>query len=160
MSNYFLHDQYIDIGTVGNGATTAYRSPVPIDVKRVIVIVNTAQTTANAVMTIGVRDNDDTPSETKGNFTIPFAGSVAGQIFQVPLIGAGAETTGIDGSIVNLAGDGFIEVSPGQEFFISEAGGAAGVFQVYLEYEKQGFAGRRADGTTTNPVVDLVYTAV
>lgn len=161
MSNYFLHDQFIDIGSLTDGGTLVWQSPQVVDVKRIILITTTAYTVANDTVTISVRDNDDSPTETKGSFPMAFTGSAIGDVTKVDLIGLTAQTTGIDGSLVNFAADGFIEVGPGQELVIVSAGTqTAGAAFVWIEFEKQGFSGRRAAGTSTNVVKNAVYTAV
>lgn len=161
MSNYFLHDQWDSVGALTDGGTLVWQVPQVIDVKRIILITTTAYTVANDTVTVLRRDNDDTPSETLGTFPIAFTGSVIGDVTFVDPIGLTAQSTGLDGSIVNVAADGFIELSPGQELvFVSAGTQTAGACNVYVEYIKQGTSGRRARGTSTNVVKSALYTAV
>jgi hypothetical protein len=160
MSGYYTKDDIANLGTLdASGANSVVFAPGrPVDVDRVIVVTTVAQTTADATITLGVRDVDNGNSVTKGSFVLPFTGSATDDVKYVNLVKPKTTaTTASDGSITftGYSPGGFIEVNPGQELFLtSDGGGDAGTYQVYVEYKDQGFSGSRiADA------VELTFTA-
>jgi len=137
---------------VAAGSTTArFKFGKPVYVKRIVAVYTTAQTTAGAAATFGVKNADNsTGSVTKGSFTFPVAAvnsvlkaDVAAS-YPNPVVGTGeisqpsTVTTGrVLGYQTSLPGE--ILVVPGQEFWIDiAAGGAAGVADIALEYREEG----------------------
>lgn len=155
-SNYFLADDFLDIGPMAKAATVVYSPPVPIDVKRIILRVTTAYTVANTTVTVNVMDIDGSPTATKGTFVIAFSGSTIGDIINVDLKSNNpVATTAADGSLYSKPGPGFISLQPGQSLQIVDAGTqTAGASELYIEFEKQGFLPNTG---TTNPTKSSTY---
>lgn len=147
MSGYMTKDDIANAGSLdASGANTLAWAPGrPVDVDRIVLVTTVAHTVADATITVGVRNVDDTSSVSKGTFVIPFTGSALNKVFSIPLVKPKTtSTTGADGSIVfkGYSPGGFIRVDPGQELFLtSDGGGDAGTYQVYIEYKDQGFSG-------------------
>jgi hypothetical protein len=146
---------------LGAGAATVTYAPgKPINVKRVIFVTTTAQATAGAAITFGVRNVDDTSSTTVGSFTTP-AVMALNSVYKADVAGVSTTavtptgehsqvaevTTGrVDGYQTNLPGE--IEVNPGQEFWVTSGGeGDTGVATVYIEYVEEGNNADRFDAT-------------
>lgn len=167
MSAHFgTEDEILNLGSLnlGAGAATIVFAPGRKSfVKRIILVTTTAQATAGAVLTFGVRNVDDTSSTTIGTATTPAVMAVnsvhkvdvagvksavvleaAGGISQVAQVTMGR----VNGYQTNLPGE--IEVNPGQEFFLSSGGeGDTGVAQVYVEYTEDGTAASVTDIAVT-----------
>ena len=155
MSSYFAtEDRVAQIGTaaaVAAGSTSVFRVGKCADIKRIVVVLTAAQTTAGAVATFGVRNADgSTGSVNKGTFTIPVAAvntvvaaEVAG-VYPNPVVNTGEQsqpTTVTTGRVLGYQTNqpGIIKVNPGQQFFVTiAAGGAGGTADIYVEYEEEG----------------------
>lgn len=109
----------------------------PAAVSRVVFVNTIAHTVADAVITFGYRNVDDTPSVTLGTFTLPFTGSATDDIkfidIMLPL--ATGTVSSIDGSTVyTTAGKGPVYLEANDEmFFTSDGGGNAGTYLIYLQ---------------------------
>jgi hypothetical protein len=149
-------DQFLDIGALTDNGTLVYNAPVPIDIKRIILRTTTAYTVADDTVTVIVRDNDDTPTATKGTFVMAFTGSTIGDITEVVLDSSNpVATVAADGSLYSAPGPGLLRLEPGQELVLTDGGTqTAGASQVYIEFVKQGF-GASSD---TNPLKAAAYT--
>ena len=75
----------------------------------------------------------------------------AGQVLYSEAVGAVAQATGSDGSLVDVAPAGPVEVDPGEELVIevTDAADTAGTGYVWIEYVEKPLAGSRA-GNATN----------
>lgn len=155
MSNYWATaDRVTDAISLqlGAGTTPAVYAPgKPIDVKRIVLVMTTAQATSAATVTVAVRNVDDSSSTTIGTFVTP-AVMALNAVFKVDIAGVDADAvtpTGehsqvadvtlgrVDGYFTNLPG--VIEVNPGQEISLtSDGGGDTGVANAYFEYSEQG----------------------
>lgn len=157
MSNYFTKDQFLDIGSLTKGGTIAYSPPVAMDVKRIVLRTTTAYTVANDIVTVNVMDIDGSPTATKGTFTVPFASSTIGDISNVDLKSANpAPTVAVDNSLYSKPGPGFVSLLPGQSLQIVDGNQqTAGVAQVYIEFEKQGWT---PNVGLTNTTKNIAYT--
>ena len=123
----------------------------PVDVKRILLVVTTAMTTADPTLTIGVRDADlGTNSETYATAVIPYASGADGAQFYIDFPArTSAVSAGSDGPYTDQVDKSAaivyrttepLHIDFGQELFItSNGGGDAGVSAVYVEYLKQGF---------------------
>lgn len=160
-SNYMTKDDIANLGTLdASGANSIVFAPGrPVDVDRIILVTTVAHTVADATITVGVRNVDDTSSVTKGSFVIPFTGSALNKVLAIELVKPKTTaTTAADGSIYYAGYNpgGFIRVDPGQELFLtSDGGGNAGTYQVYIEYKDQGFS-----GADVAAAVKLAFTGV
>lgn len=136
-----------NIGSLdASGANTVAFAPgQPVDVTRIVLVTTVAHTTADATITVTVRDVDDGNSTTVGTFALAYDGSATDDVQYVNVAGEQVgPTTASDGSIVYGPNPGVIEVNPGQEIALtSDGGGDAGTYQVYVEYFPQGFTGAR-----------------
>lgn len=145
MTTYWTKDVQYNAGTLdASGANAIVFAPGrPVDVKRIVVVTTVAQTTADAVISVAVRDVDNGNSTAIGTFTLPFTGSAADDVKYVELgkpLTTG--TTASDGSLVykGHTPGGPVRVDVGQEMSLtSNGGGDAGTYQVYFEYLDQGF---------------------
>jgi hypothetical protein len=145
VSQYWTKDMYANLSTLdASGANSVVYAPgESIDVKRLIFVTTVAQTVADAVLTVAVRDVDNGNSTTIGTVTLAFTGSTADDV-QYTDLGKPATTGTVetDGSLVFSSDDpgGVIAIRPGQELAItSNGGGDAGTYQVYVEYISKGF---------------------
>jgi hypothetical protein len=145
VSQFFTNAKFADLSTLdASGANAVQFNPGErAKVKRVILVTTVAQTTADATITVVVRDRDNGNSTTIGTFTLPFTGSATDDV-QYAEFGNPSATadTGVDGSSVysSVSPGGLIEVDPGQEMvFTSDGGGDAGTYHVYVEYIPEGF---------------------
>lgn len=146
-----MRDKMENLGTLdASGANTIVFAPGrPAVVRKVVLITTVAHTTANATITVALRDVDNGNSVTKGTFVLPFTGSVTDDVAFVE-IGKPNTTgsAGVDGSTIYKGYEpgGGIRVEPGQELaFTSDGGGDAGTYQVYVEYIDEGFDYTDAD---------------
>lgn len=152
-----IRDQMLNLGTLdASGANAVVFAPGrPAIVRKIVTVTTIAQTTADAVITMAVRDVDDGNSTTQGTFTLPFTGSAADDVkFVKPGQPSATGATAVDGSTVyeGFTPGGGIRVEVGQELSLtSNGGGDAGTYQVYVEYIDEGF--NEADGT------ELTFTA-
>lgn len=161
-SNYMTTDDIalvsagLDLSTV---VTAVYAPGRPQDISRIILVTQIAQTVADANITVGVRNVDDTSSVTKGSFVLPLSGSALNKVLSIPLVKPKATATvNVDQSIgyKGYSPGGFIRVNPGQELFMtSDGGGSTGTYAIYVEYKDQGFSG--ADVAAAQ---ELVFTGV
>lgn len=157
-------DRIASVGSLNLGAgaaTVVYATGRPINIKRITFVVTTAQATAGAVITFGVRNVDDTSSTTIGTFTTP-ATMALNTVYKAEVAGVKTAAVSTDGTGISqpatvttgrvvgrqegLPGD--IELNPGQEFWISSGGeGDNGVANVYIEYQDQGSNPTRFNAT-------------
>lgn len=131
------------------GAASEVVMPVgrPVDIKRIILVTNTA-VDADVVLTIGKRNVDDTASETHSEYTFTSADSGALNDVSAILVAVPDETAtvAVDGLDVHTADPELLFVDPGEEFFITGDGGATtGEVQVFVQYQEQGNTGSRFD---------------
>ncbi len=152
MASYFNQAEWAYMGTLDtSGANTLDWVPGgPVDVKRILLVVTTAMTTASPVLTIGKRDADlATNSETYATVTVTYTLGADGAQFVIDFPAkTAAETAGSDGPFIDQTDrsaavvyrtPGLLHIDFGQELFITSAGeGDAGVSAVYVEYMKQG----------------------
>lgn len=156
MSAYFATDDRVALVAAAydfadSTAAVAYAPGKPIDVKRAVGVITEASA-GSSVVTVAVRNIDDTGSTTIGTFTVP-AGLALNSVFAVELAGVDPDavieasggisqpaevTTGrVNGYQSNQPG--VIEVNPGQEIsFTSDGGGTAGIANLYIEYVEMG----------------------
>lgn len=145
-------DINVALGSLNLGAgaaTVTYAPGRPVNIKRIIFVVTTAQATAGAGITFGVRNVDDSTSTTVGSFTTA-AIMALNSVHKADVAGVKSGVTGSDASQpaavttgrvlgyqTNLPGE--IELNPGQEFWItSDGNGDTGVAQVYIDAQAQG----------------------
>lgn len=136
---------------VAAGSTTVFGPGKPVNIKRIIMVLTAAQTSAGAAATFGVRNADDSSSVTLGSFTVPVA--AVNSVLKADVAGVKAgvtipDTWGqsqnqtialgvINGYQTNLPGE--VKVNVGQEFWVTiAAGGAGGTSQMYFEYQEEG----------------------
>lgn len=146
MSTYWTKERIDDVGALTDAGTLVWAPGAPVDVFRLILVTTTAYTVANDTVTVSVRNVDDSSSVTKGTFVIPFTGSALNKVMHVVVdkSDAAGVVSAIDGSLVFTAGEGVIEVNPGQELVIVDGGQqTAGASRLYVEYVQQGFSGSR-----------------
>lgn len=135
---------------LGAGAATVVFAPgKPVCVKRVVLVTTTAQATAGAGLTFGVRNVDDTSSTTYGSGTTA-AVMALNSVHYMDVAGVHTAVTGSDASQVAQVttgrvlgiqdnSPGEIEVNVGQEFWLtSDGNGDTGVAAVYVEYREKG----------------------
>lgn len=122
----------------------------PADVMRIIGVITEAST-GTSVVTVAVRNVDDTSSTTIGTFTVP-AGLALNSVFSIDIAGvktAAVVPTGEASQVAQVTTGrvlgyqtnqpGVIEVNPGQEMsFTSDAGGSAGMANLFVQYSRQG----------------------
>lgn len=148
---------------VAAGSTTVIGFAKTSYVKRIILVLTAAQTSAGAAATFGVRNADDSGSVTKGSFTVPVAAVnavlkadvaatyVAPQVYDTWGISQPAAVTmgRVVGVQTSLPGE--VKVVAGQEFWVTiAAGGAGGTAQLYVEY--------REDGADVSIMTDMAVT--
>lgn len=135
---------------VAAGSTTVFGPGKPVNIKRIILVLTAAQTSAGAAATFGVRNADDSGSTTLGSFTIPVAAvnsvlkADVAAVKTALVVNSGETsqssltTTGkVDGYAVNTPGE--VKVNVGQEFWVTiAAGGSGGTGQMYFEYQEEG----------------------
>lgn len=167
MSAYFATDDRIAfVGNLNLGAgaeTLVYATGKPIDVKRLVLVMTAAQATAGAVLTVSVRNVDDSSSTTIGTATTPAVMAVNG-VFKVDIANVKTAVVGTDASQSALVTTGrvlgrqenqpgVIEVNPGQEFVVASGGeGDTGAADLYIEYVEVGNNPLRFNAT------DIVFT--
>lgn len=157
-------DRIASVGSLNLGAgaaTVVYATGRPINIKRITMVMTTAQATAGAVITFGVRNVDDTSSTTIGTFTTP-AVAALNAVLKADVAGVKAGVTTYDswgisqsasvttGRVVGVQANqpGDVELNPGQEFWItSDGSGDTGVANVYIEYQDQGSNPTRFNAT-------------
>ena len=166
MSAYFGTDDVVTDGIdfdFAEAVTAVYAPGRPIDVKRIILVIKEASNGAE-VITVAVRNKDDTPSTTIGTFTIP-SGLATDTVLKVDIANVKTAVTGSDasqpatvttGRVLGIQTNqpGVIEVNPGQEISLTSTGGTAttGQADVYFSYVAMGNQPGRFDPT------DLVFT--
>ena len=114
----------------------------PVDVKRLILVNTIPHTSANAKLTIGVRDRDDTPSVNHTAYTLVQSGSAAGDVFtiEVGVPDTAADATGSDSLDVFSATPVLLAIDTDEELFItSDGGGNAGSYDIYAQVQELGF---------------------
>ncbi len=114
----------------------------PVAVKRLIFVNTEVAAGANHKITVGVRDRDDTPSADHSAYTLPFAGSALGDVFVAELAepDTAAVTSGSDGLDVFNATPILLAIDSNEELFVtSDAGGTAGIYDVYAQVQELGF---------------------
>lgn len=148
MTTFWTKDAYHKLGSLTiSGANTVVWDPAErVKVKRVILMVTTAQANASAEVTVGVRDKDDGNSSAHSAFTFPTGGAADTVYYYDVSANPDADgdaisgAPGIGGARVYDADPDLLEVLPGQEFFAtSDGGGDNGVVDVYVQYQSMGF---------------------
>ena len=127
----------------------------PVAVKRIILVNTEVHTSANSKITIGVRDRDDTPTANHSAYTLPFAGSALGDVFTLEVAepDTAADATGSDGLDVFSATPILLEIDVHEELFVTtDAGGDAGIYDVYAQVQELGF---HVGAANTNTSVQL-----
>lgn len=128
-------------------AAAVFQPGKPADVKRVVVVVTTANT-AQATGTVAVRDADGSSnSTTLGTFVIP-ANPDANTAFYVEIahvdpdgetaVSQPAEVTTGPVDVMQTNSPGVARVAVGQEIAVTFSGGTTGVADVYYEYVEIG----------------------
>ena len=128
----------------------------PVAVKRLIFVTTEVATVADAKLTVGVRDRDDSPSVNHTAYTMPFSGSALGDVFVAELAepDTAADATGSDSLDVFSATPILLEIDVDEELFItSDGGGNAGKYDVYAQVQELGF---HIGAANTNTSVQLV----
>lgn len=146
-------DRVLQIATaaaVAAGSTSVFRYGKPANIKRIVLVMVAAQTTAPAVATVSVANRDGTGSVTVGTFSVPIAAinavlkaDVAG-VKSALIVNSGETsqssltTTGkVDGYNNNLPGE--VKLNVGQQLsVVIAAGGAAGTADIYVEFQEEG----------------------
>ena len=131
----------------------------PVDVKRVILVNTEVHTSANSKLTIGVRDRDDSPSADHSAYTLPFAGSALGDVFTLEVGEPDTDAVvAVDDLDTHAATPILLAIDVDEEFFItSDAGGDAGIYDVYVQVQELGF---HVGAANTNTSVQLAREAV
>lgn len=160
MSNILLHKKV----SVSRGATpTGSAGPVvftstgdkfiltvakPIDVLRWGMIYSTAKDATSMVVTLDKRVtiSSDTGRVTIGTITDAAARAVSAVVYQEPgtlTTAAATQSTGSDGSLVNVDPVGPYHIIPGQELVIAvtDAADSTGQGYVWIEYTEYDFVG-------------------
>ena len=132
------------VGTLdaSGGNTVSLAFGQPVDVKRLILVNTIPHTSANAKLTVGVRDEDNTPSTNHTAYTMVQSGSAAGDVFVIELgvPDTAAVTSGSDGLDVFNATPILLAIDSNEELFVtSDAGGTAGIYDVYAQVQELGF---------------------
>lgn len=146
-------DRVLQIGTaaaVAAGSTSVFRVGKPANVKRIVLVMTAAQTTAGATATVSISNRDGTSSVTVGTFVIPVAAINAvlkadiGGVKTAPIVNTGEVSQNqtiplgvVNGYQTNLPGQALVNV--GQQLsVVIAAGGAAGTADIHVEYQEQG----------------------
>ncbi len=132
------------VGTLdASGANTVVLAfGQPVAVKRFILVNTIAHTSANAKLTVGVRDRDDSPTANHSAYTLVQSGSAAGDVFTIELAvpDTAAVTSGSDSLDVHNATPVLLEIDTDEELFItSDGGGDAGSYDIYAQVQELGF---------------------
>lgn len=155
MSAYFATDDRVALVAAAydfadSTAPVALAPGKPIDVKRVVGVITEASA-GTSVVTVAVRNVDDTGSTTIGTFSVP-ASLALNSVFVVEIAGVDPDPVVVTGEVSQPADvttgrvlgyqtnlPGVIEVNVGQEIsFTSDGGGTAGIANLYVEYVEMG----------------------
>ena len=159
MSNYFLHDQVhntalnaLDIDS--SSGAYEFVPGVPVDVYRAAFVVTTGVTHGGSGATVDIYHRPTAGSSgsqvKQATWLIP--PTVAGKVAYKDLVLPVAETTGLDGSKVNVGPGGPIRIEAGQSIlFDVNSEGTAGAGYLVIEFVKLPFAG----DTIENAVKDV-----
>jgi len=131
------------VGTLdASGSNTVdMRFGQPVDVKRLILVNTIPHTAADAKLTVGVRDEDDTPSADHTAYTLVQSGSAAGDVFTIELgVPDTDAVVAVDGLDTHAATPILLAVDSNEELFItSDGGGDAGSYTIYAVVQELGF---------------------
>ncbi len=151
----------IPIGSIdaSESNTTAFQFGQPVDVKRIIFVTTQAQTVADAKITVGVRDLDGSPSESHSAYTLAFTGSAIGDVQTAELaVPDTAAVVAVDGLDTHAATPITLAVDSDRELFIlTDAGGDAGIYDLYAQVQELGF---HLGAANTNVATALTREAV
>lgn len=141
----FLGDPKIEsLGSVDiSGANGAEFIPGrSAQIKRVSIVMTTAQATASSVLTLTKRPTAGSSSGaiSEGTMTVSVANGAAGSgVYFEPGQPSSTGTTESDGSLT-YSGGALIALIPGESLYIvSDGGGSAGTGEVFVEYYEDGF---------------------
>lgn len=126
------------VNTVSGTTPTSFVAGGPVDLKRIIGVVTTAVTVADAVVTVALN------GDAIGTITVPFSDSAIGDAFETAnFVGIPAVVNpAVDGSSVNGPTSGVLRLNPGDILsFTSDGGATAGAVQFFVEYQALGFSG-------------------
>ncbi len=131
----------------------------PVDVKRLILVNTIAHTSANAKLTVGVRDRDDSPTASHSAYTLVQSGSAAGDVFTIELaVPDTAAVVAVDGLDTHAATPITLAIDTDEELFItSDGGGNAGSYDIYAQVQELGF---HVGAANTNTSTSLTREAV
>lgn len=152
-SEFGTTDRVLQIGTaaaVAAGSTSTFRNGKPSNVKRIVLVMTAAQTTAGATATVSIQNRDGTGSVVVGTFVVPVsaintvlkadiaaakAAAVVntGEVSQNPIIPLGV----VNGYQSNLPGEAKVNVGQ-QLIVVIAAGGATGTADIHVEYQEEG----------------------
>ena len=156
MSGVYTYEDRIDLVAAtydfaDSTTPVVFQPGRPINVRRIVGVITEASA-GSSVVTVAVRNVDDTSSTTIGTFTVP-ASLALNTVFKVDVAAAySALQTGDGGGISQPATvtmgrvvgrqtslPGEVKVNPGQEIsFTSDVGGSAGMANLYIEYSEMG----------------------
>ncbi len=133
----------------------------PVAVKRLIWVTTQAQTVADAKITIGTRDADGSSNSVSHSaYTLPNSGSALGdvQTMELAVPDTAADATGSDSLDVFSATPVLLEVTVDRQLFVTtDAGGDAGIYDVYVQVQELGF---HLGAANTNTATALTREAV
>ncbi len=140
--------------------TTAYQFGQPVDVKRIILVCTEAHTAANAKLTIGSRDVDGSSNSVSHSaYTVVQSGSAIGDVLVIELAEPDtAAVVAVDGLDTHAATPTTLLVASHRELFVlTDAGGDAGIYDLYAQVQELGF---HIGAANTNTSVQLAREAV
>lgn len=147
-----------DYGTAGT--FILWTPGTPAWIKKLVLICTVASTVAPSIVTLGIRNVDDTSSVTLGTFSIP-AGIALNNVRFVDLIKpkTAAVVSTIDGSTTYFGSPGMPKIKPGQELFATTDGaGTGGSFNVHVNYMPDGFNERATVAEQGYAPTELAFT--
>ena len=124
----------------------------PVEVKRLILVNTVVHTVANAKLTVGVRDRDDSPTADHRAYTLVQSGSAKGDVFTIELGPPDtAATVAVDGLDTHAATPILLAIDTDEELFItSDGGGDAGSYDIYAQVQELGFHVGAANTNTSS----------
>ena len=154
LHGYWGATKTISVGSIdaAESNTTVFTFGQPVDIKRLIFVTTQAQTAAAAKLTIGVRDLDGSPTESHSAYTMAFTGSTVGDVQVAELAEPDtAAVVAVDGLDTHAATPTTLLVASNRELFIlTDAGGNAGIYDIYAVVQELGFhVGAGDTGTST-----------
>ena len=143
LHGYWGATKTVPIGSIdaAESNTTVFTFGQPVDIKRLIFVTTEAQTVATAKITVGVRDLDGSPTESHSAYTLPFSGSLIGDVQVMELAEPDtAAVVAVDGLDTHAATPTTLLVASNRELFIlTDAGGNAGIYDIYAVVQELGF---------------------